>query len=180
MTGFLGKLFGVKKKDESDGTLSVVENTLGGIIERAGFDLEYTVDWKAADNEVCVELKGGDQELLKAKEGMLLDAFQTFLKRVLIHEFPDRTLNLSVDTGGFREESNQSLIDLAEKLKGIAMEKGKPVYFRALPPRERKVIHQYLANDARVKSRSIGEGLFKKIKIYPIKESSAPEPVNVE
>ena len=60
-------------------------------------------------------------------------------------------------------------MDLADKLKGIALEKGKSVYFRALPPKDRKVIHQYLANDQRVKSRSIGDGLFKKIKIYPVK-----------
>jgi spoIIIJ-associated protein len=74
-----------------------------------------------------------------------------------------------MDCNGFRQESNQALVDLAEKLKGIALEKGKSVYFRALPPKDRKIIHQYLAGDPRVKSRSIGDGLYKKIKIYPIK-----------
>ena len=54
------------------------------------------------------------------------------------------------------------------------MSKGKPVYFRALPPRDRKVVHQYLAEDGRVKSRSIGDGLYKKIKIFPVKNESAP------
>ena len=59
------------------------------------------------------------------------------------------------------------MITLAEKLKGIAVSKKKSVYFRALPPKERKIVHQYLADDDRVKSRSIGDGLYKKIKIYP-------------
>ena len=65
--------------------------------------------------------------------------------------------------------------DEFEKLKNVAVEKGKPVYFRALPPRDRKLIHQFLAEDGRVKSRSVGEGVFKKIKIFPIKGSDNVE-----
>ena len=61
-------------------------------------------------------------------------------------------------------------MDLADRLKGIVLSKSKPVYIRALPPKDRKVIHQYLAEDSRVKSRSVGEGHYKKIKIYPTKE----------
>jgi spoIIIJ-associated protein len=64
---------------------------------------------------------------------------------------------------------------LADKLKGIAIDKGKSVYFRALPPKDRKLIHQYLAEDGRVKSRSVGEGHFKKIKIYPNREKDRQE-----
>ncbi|MCB0415883.1 MAG: hypothetical protein KDD50_16215, partial [Bdellovibrionales bacterium] len=70
---------------------------------------------------------------------------------------------------GFRQEANDELIKLAEKLKGIALKKKKSVYFRALPPKDRKIIHQYLAEDGRVKSQSVGDGLYKKIKIFPKK-----------
>jgi spoIIIJ-associated protein len=74
-----------------------------------------------------------------------------------------------VDCGGYRDESAAALIERAENLKTIAIEQGKSVYYRALPPKDRKVVHQYLAQDPRVKSRSLGEGLYKKIKIYPAK-----------
>jgi hypothetical protein len=37
------------------------------------------------------------------------------------------------------------------------------------------LIHQYLAEDGRVKSRSVGEGHFKKIKIYPNREKDRQE-----
>jgi len=94
---------------------------------------------------------------------------------VVQHNFPDDKTNILIDCDGFREESNKALIDLAEKLKGIALEKGKSVYCRALPPKDRKIVHQYLAADERVRSRSIGDGLFKKIKIYPAKHSAAEE-----
>ena len=67
------------------------------------------------------------------------------------------------------EETEAALIERAESLKTIAIEQGRSVYYRALPPKDRKVVHQYLSKDPRVKSRSLGEGLYKKIKIYPAK-----------
>lgn len=105
----------------------------------------------------------------------MIDALQLFLKRVIQHNFPEDRTNVVIDCNGFREESSKELIELAEKLKGIALEKGKSVYFRALPPKDRKIIHQHLAADERVKSRSIGDGLYKKIKIYPVKGAAQHE-----
>ena len=105
----------------------------------------------------------------------MIDSVQLFLKRVIQHHFPDDRTDVVIDCNGFIEESSKELVELAEKLKGIALEKGKSVYFRALPPKDRKVIHQYLASDDRVKSRSIGDGLYKKIKIYPAKGATQDE-----
>lgn len=170
MKGFLGKLFGGGSKDNTgDEVVDVVADVLENIIEKASFSLSFDIERVEEDNAIKVELFGEDEELLTSKDGQLLDSIQLYLKRVVQHQFAEERSPIHVDCDGFREQANQSLIDLAEKLKGIAVDKGKPVYFRALPPRDRKVIHQYLANDGQVKSRSVGDGLFKKIKIYPIK-----------
>lgn len=167
MTGFLGKLFGKKKKDVS-GPESIVDDILGQIIELGRFELSYEV--KSVDAEtIQVDITGNDEELLTSKEGQLLDALQLYVRRAVQHQMPETNISVNLDCGGFREAANEALIQLAEKLKGIALTKGKSVYFRALPPKDRKVIHQYLAEDGRVKSRSIGDGHFKKIKIYPVK-----------
>lgn len=182
MTGFFSKLFGGKKKVEGDAAIdSLLRRTLDGLIEKGGFDLSYELSFGVNDRdeqEVVVEFFGEDEELLKEKEGQMIDAIQLFLKRILQHNFADDRTNVVIDCNGYREESNQALVELAEKLKGIALEKGKSVYFRALPPKDRKVIHQYLAGDSRVKSRSIGDGLYKKIKIYPVKGGSAQDSAN--
>lgn len=166
---FLGKLFGTKKKDEKEPTSNgLIEDILNGLLECGGFSLQYEIH-NGSEEEVTVEFFGEDEELLVAKEGQLLDAIQLYLKRVLQHQLPDQRINLNVDCAGFRQQANDALIELADKLKDIALTKGKSVYFRALPPKDRKVIHQYLAEDGRVKSRSIGDGHFKKIKIFPVK-----------
>lgn len=165
--GLLGKLFG-KKSAKSDGPEGLIEELLIQIIELGRFELSH--DLKILeDGTIHIDLFGKDEELLTSKEGQLLDAFQLYLRRAVQHQMPDQNINVNIDCSNFREQANEALIQLAEKLKGIALTKGKSVYFRALPPKDRKVIHQYLAEDGRVKSRSVGDGHFKKIKIYPVK-----------
>lgn len=173
MAGFFSKLFGGGKKEEN--LESVVEATLNGILENGNFDLSYelTLEKKEEITEVKIEFSGGDEALLKDYKGQLLDAIQLIVKRVTQHHFSDTQTNVLVDCGGYREESDAALIERAEHLKTIAIEQGKSVYYRALPPKERKVVHQYLAQDGRVKSRSLGDGLYKKIKIYPAKSTEA-------
>ena len=147
-----------------------MENTTGELIRLSGLELSFEVE--ETEDEVVLDIFGDDEELLLAKEGQLLDAFQLYLKRVLQHQMPDVNVNLVVDCDGFREDADKALIELAEKLRDVALEKGKSVYFRALSPKDRKVVHQFLAEDSRVKSRSIGEGHFKKIKIFPVKSNA--------
>jgi spoIIIJ-associated protein len=169
---FLKKLFGGKKKEGSE-VESLVSATVEGLIERAQFELSFEIHENKENSQLTVEFVGADEELLKDREGQMIDALQLYLKRVVQHNFPEDRTEILIDCNGYREESSQQLIELAEKLKGIALEKGKSVYFRALPPKDRKIIHQHLANDERVKSRSIGDGLYKKIKIYPVKANGA-------
>lgn len=168
MAGFFSKLFGGGKKENLE---SVVEATLNGILDKGNFDLSYELNLAKKDDvtEIKIDFSGNDEPLLKDYKGQLLDAIQLIIKRVTQHHFADIQTNVLIDCNGYREESEAALIERAEHLKKIAIEQGKSVYYRALPPKERKVVHQYLAQDGRVKSRSLGDGLYKKIKIYPAK-----------
>lgn len=176
---FLNRIFGRSKKEvKLEGPKGIVQQILMDLISVGKFDLSFEIHEENQDGDLLVEFTGGDEEALTAKEGQLLDAFQLYLKRVLQHQSPDSRVNINVDCAGFRQQANDALIELADKLREIALSKGKSVYFRALAPKDRKVVHQYLAEDGRVKSRSIGDGHFKKIKIYPVKntEDTASEP----
>lgn len=173
MAGFFSKLFGGGKK--SSGVESLVQENLEKLIELSGFDLSFELNYSKDDEQsvLTVNFSGADEELLKDRKGQLLDAFQLYIKRVAQHNFSEERISVQVDCGGYREESEHALIERAENLKSIAIEQSRAVYYRALPPKERKVVHQHLAKDPRVKSRSIGEGLYKKIKIYPVKNQQA-------
>lgn len=177
MTGILGKIFGSKKK-KAEGVEGLIEELLTQVIELSKWELSFEISRSGADDEIFVNFSGADEELLLSKEGQLLDALQLFVRRAVQHQNAEERGNINLDCANFREQANEALIALAEKLKGIALAKGKSVYFRALPPKDRKVIHQYLAEDGRVKSRSIGDGHFKKIKIYPVKGAADHQEVD--
>ena len=172
MAGFFSKLFGGGKgKSGNSEVEGLVQDTLAGIIEKGQFDLSFEIHASEEEGEstLAIEISGGDEELLKDRKGQMLDSLQLLLKRVIQHNFPEDKTNITVDCGGFRDETSAALIERAENLKAIAIEQGKTVYYRALPPKDRKIVHQHLAKDPRVKSRSLGDGLYKKIKIYPAK-----------
>lgn len=161
--GFLSKLFGGGKSEVE----ASLEEVLQQVLEKADLSLSFDLKISPDGKEILFDLYGEDEERAKEKEGMFLDSLQLFLRRVLQNKFPEERKSIIVDCDSFREDADQSLIDLAEKLKGICLKKKKPVYFRAFPPRERKIIHQYLSDDDSVKSKSVGDGLYKKIKIFP-------------
>ena len=170
MAGFFQKLFGGGKSKAGD-VEAMVQDTLEGLIEKSGLDLDFDITEKkdGDNNTLAIDLSGPDEEIMRDKKGQVLDAFQLIIKRIIQHNFPVDKTNITVDSGGYREETEAALIERAESLKIIAIEQGRSVYYRALPPKDRKVVHQYLSKDPRVKSRSLGEGLYKKIKIYPAK-----------
>ncbi len=163
---FLKKLFGKSSSSQPGSVDQIVDDTLKGVLELADLNLTFEIV-SSTDEQVTIEVAGEDEDLLRDKDGQLLDALQFYMKRVIQHQLPESKVEVVFDSRGYREESNQALVDLAEKLKQVAIEKNRSVYFRALSPKDRKIIHQYLATDERVKSRSIGEGLYKKIKIFP-------------
>lgn len=169
MTGLLGKLFGGKKKGGSE-VETLIDDVLKDLMDLSHLKLSFDMERK--DDEITVNFFGEDEELLTAKEGQLLDSMQLYIRRVVQHQMPEEQVHVNLDCANFRKDAETALIELADKLKEIALTKGKPVYFRALPPKDRKVVHQYLAEDGRVKSRSVGDGHFKKIKILPVKDQA--------
>jgi len=174
--GLFTKFFGGKSGNKEGEAL--ITEVLDGTLEKAGIDISYDIKFSTEkEREIMkVEFFGEDEELFTNKDGALLDAFQLFLKRSLQHDQPKDNTQLSCDCNGYREKANQHLVELAEKLKKKALDQGKSVYVRALPPKDRKVVHQFLAGDERVKSRSVGDGLYKKIKIYPNKKDGDRAP----
>ncbi len=163
----IGRLFGVGEK-KAKGPKTLIEQVLGGLIEKAGFDLSFDIEEVSGqENETFkVSLYGDDEQLLIQKDAMLLDALQLFVKRALQNQFSEQIVNVMFDCNDYRAKENENLEAMIDKLKEKVLSQGKPVYVKALAPKERRVVHQFLARDERIRSKSIGDGHYKKIKIY--------------
>jgi spoIIIJ-associated protein len=68
--------------------------------------------------------------------------------------------------GDYREKRLEELKVKAVELAALVKEDGKTQVLPALNPSERRTIHMILQEDKEIRSRSVGDGLFKKILIY--------------
>ncbi len=157
-----------KKTAASSELIDMVADVLDSVCRKAQFNFDY--DLQQDKNNISVELYGEDAYLLKKRGGQLLDAFQTFIKKVLQHNFPGKGIDVYFDSDGLREEFDQDLLDMADQLKKMALKNQKSVYCKPLSPSHRRMIHKHLAEDNRVKTKSIGYDYYKKIKIIPFNE----------
>lgn len=116
-------------------------------------------------NTVTCDITGEYEEDIIGNEGRTLDSLQYLVRKMVIQNLPDK-LVLALNVGDFRERRSEELktraLELAEKVK----EDGKTQAIPALNPSERRIVHMVLQEDKGVRSRSVGDGLFKKVLIY--------------
>lgn len=161
MATLLSRIFGRKKQK----TEAFIEKKMRELLKKSGIKLSFDLKVSEDNKEILVDLFGEDEHLVKDQEIHLLDALQVFLKKATHNQWPEEKVGIIVDCDSYRAQYENDLIDQAEKLKSLVLKKRKTLYFRALPPRERKIIHQVFSGDKRIHTKSIGDGLFKKIRI---------------
>lgn len=105
------------------------------------------------------------QELLVSQEGRVLDSLQYLLRKIISKKVSGR-IQLTIDVGDFREKRYQELQDRAIEFAALVKQDGKTQVIPSLNPSERRIVHVALQDDPDIRSRSVGEGLFKKVLIY--------------
>lgn len=144
-------------------SLDIVRTELLKIVELMGFP--STMDLEAKGLSVSCTLRGEFEENLAGVDGKVLDSLQYILRKVVSRKVVER-LRITLNVGDFRERRLEDLkvkaVELAEAVKAD----GKTQALPALNPSERRAIHMILQEDKEIRSRSVGDGLFKKILIY--------------
>jgi spoIIIJ-associated protein len=140
----------------------------------ADMGMECTVSVHEMARETVFELRGPDAQHVVGKKGVTLDALQTLASRVASKHLRGERAAIVVDAAGWREEREQALLALAQKLGQQCVAQGKVIVMDPLPPRERRVIHMALARFAGVSTQSEGEGEERRIKIIPMPDPNAP------
>jgi spoIIIJ-associated protein len=103
--------------------------------------------------------------LLIGKRGQTLDAIEYLLNRIVIREAS--SARIEVDVEGYRVRRRESLSVLARRMAEKVRHTGKPATVELLSPRDRRVVHLALKDEAGVTSRSHGEGFLRKLVILP-------------
>ena len=149
----------------------VIENgreTINKLIEFMGVDV--TSNLRRADSEdgggPLFEIEGDDSGLLIGRKGETLRSFQ-FLVRFLVSRNMGQRTNVSVDVEGYDDRRKQSLHNLAERVSQRVVRTGRSIELEPMNPRERRLVHMFLADESGVYTESSGSGSDRKIVIFP-------------
>lgn len=116
-------------------------------------------------NKVHAKIAGDCVDILVGPEGQTLDSMQYVMRKIITRKFPQKVL-FSLDAGGFRDNRMGELQARALRLAREVKETGKTRTIPAINPAERRMVHMALQDDTEIRSRSVGEGVFKKVLIY--------------
>ncbi len=142
---------------------SIVKNELSEILELMGCPSTVTVENDAGTARCLVGSE--HQELLTSQDGRVLDSLQYLLRKIIAKKISGR-IQLNIDVGNYREKRYLELKELAVQYSTQVKEDGKTQVIPSLNPSERRVVHVALQDDPDIRSRSVGDGLFKKVLIY--------------
>ena len=147
----------------SEATMALVRDELTSILELMGCPSTVTV--QAADGTAHCKVSDEHQEVLTSQDGRVLDSLQYLLRKIVSKKITGR-IQLTIDVGDFREKRFQELKERAVEYAAQVKENGKTQVISSLNPSERRVVHVALQDDPEIRSRSVGDGLFKKVLIY--------------
>ncbi|OKY76334.1 MAG: hypothetical protein BM485_03585 [Desulfobulbaceae bacterium DB1] len=143
--------------------LDQIKNDLNQLLTLMGFPSELEIEERK--NKAYVKISGEHSEELTGNDGQALDSIQYLMRKIIGKKFPQKIL-FAIDAGEFREKRKGELQELALKLAEEVKETEKTRTIPALNPAERRIVHLALQDDKTIRSRSVGDGLFKKILIY--------------
>lgn len=153
--------------------LEAIRSDLSRLLTLMGLPSEVSIQYE--DNAVLCTIAGEHEEHIVGPEGRTLDSLQYLLRKMVAPHLPDRIM-LALNAGNFRERRAEELKIRAVELAELVKADGKTQSIPALNPSERRVVHMVLQEDKGVRSRSVGEGLFKKVLIYKPGKGRRPAP----
>lgn len=144
------------------------------LLSKMGYPSEVTLQEEG--RSLKAQIKGEHTEALTIEDGQVLDSLQYLLRKMLSKKFTQKIL-ISIDAGNFRAARREELLEMARAIAREVKETGKSKTLPAMNPADRRIVHMAIQDDEAIRSRSVGEGIFKKIIIYqPGKGGKRPAP----
>jgi spoIIIJ-associated protein len=147
----------------SEEVLASIKEDLEQILTLMGFASVVTV--QVDGQSVQCHIKGDSEESIVGQEGRTLDSLQYLIRKIASNRLPDKVM-VDLDVGNYREQRVVELQKLAQEMAEKVKETGKTMAISALNPSERRVVHVALQDDKKIRSRSVGDGIFKKVLIF--------------
>lgn len=148
------------------------QEILATILEKMGETAR--VEARRDDDRITLSIESADAGLLIGKQGQTLEALQYLVSKI-VSKKSRRKIRLVIDIESYRARHSQALTQMALKYGDKVKKTGKPITLNPMNPHDRRIVHLALQGDTELKTLSRGEGLYKKVVVYPVKKKEEPE-----
>jgi spoIIIJ-associated protein len=126
------------------------------------------------EDRLSLSIDAEDAGLLIGKQGQTLEALQYLLTKMIAKQ-ARRKVRVFIDIESYRARHQEALTQLALKSGDKVKKSGKPVTLNPMNPHDRRIVHLALQGDKEIKTMSRGEGLYKKVVVYPMRKKDHQE-----
>ena len=119
---------------------------------------------------ILFNISSGNSAILIGKRGQTMDAMQYLVEKIVNRQNDDR-VRVQVDIEGYLKNRKNNLDQLAGRLAEKVKRTGKAASAGQMNAHDRRIVHMALKDDTAVRTQSIGEGLYRKLMIFPKKNT---------
>ncbi len=153
-----------------DNAHETIEESVRQILQLMDFDADYSIKEQLNQKTdrtsfICSITTQSDSRFLIGQHGSNLYALEHLLRSILYRN--GHTARVSIDINNYKEEKDKMIANIAKDAATQASLEKKPIVLRPMNAYERRIVHINVADDDRVETESIGEGLDRKVIIKP-------------
>ena len=123
-------------------------------------------EYEGDEQEIILDVVGGNLAILIGKRGHTLDAIQTLVSNITNHKIGYR-YPVSIDVESYKHRQRQKIESLAYSAASRADRQDREVSLRPMTPYERRLVHMALRDDERVETYSVGDGPDRHVVVAP-------------
>lgn len=140
------------------------KSLLMDLIRESGYNV--TVAEHNESETVRYVISGEDVGFFTEERGRLLDSIQHIMVKSMVRD--GVSANIVVDADDIKKEREDYIKSLVTKISATVRKSGRPYILKPMNPADRRMVHILVKEQGDLSSESIGEGLFKKIKVFKI------------
>lgn len=153
-----------------EGIVESGKEALQKIVDAITTDAKVSVKEKSSE-QILYQIEGGNSAIMIGKRGQTLEAMQYLIEKIANKNNAKR-VRIEIDIEDYLKNRKDNLERLAYKLAEKAKRTGKPMTVGHMNAHDRRIVHLALKDDKKIRTQSMGEGLNRKLVIFPKKNTT--------
>ena len=136
------------------------------LLRKMGYEASVTINFRR-DRKIGINVESDNSSIIIGRKGKNLDAIQ-----LIVNVFAgnlDADYKIIIDSENYRMRHEEMIIRSAFKAAESVRRSGRSKLLEPMNPFERRLVHTALNDFDGVETKSEGEGLYKQVRIIPIK-----------